>query len=90
MQSLDSSSATLDANVAEFRVNLDDHPDLDNIVVSACGMYIESFDYQGNHVVIDWDELVGDPNEEEISHEQVMEELRLHCEELDARGVAQR
>jgi hypothetical protein len=90
VQALNSASAMIDANISEFRINPDDHPDLDNIVVAPCGMYIESFDYQGNHFVIDWDELVGDPDEEEIPHEQVMEELRAYCEELDARAVTQR
>jgi hypothetical protein len=84
MQS-NSSAAALDADAVGFRVNPLDHPDLQNIVLSPDGTCIESFDFNGSHFVIDWDELVGDPDEEEIPHEQVMEEMRRYCEELDAR-----
>jgi hypothetical protein len=85
MQSSHSVAATIETVEVPFRVNPADHPDLDNIVVSPCGSYIVSFDYQGHHHVIDWDELVGDPDEEEIPHEQVMAELDQHIEELLAR-----
>ena len=86
MQSSNSAATTFDADPVEFRVNPLDHPDLQNIVVSPCGTRIESFDHNGNHFVIDWDELVGDEDEDEgTPHEEFMEEMRRYCEELDAR-----
>ncbi|MEJ0035066.1 MAG: hypothetical protein WDO68_03095 [Gammaproteobacteria bacterium] len=90
MESSHSGAATIEVDTVGFRVNPLDHPELDNIVVSPCGTCIESFDYKGNHFVIDWDELVGEPDEEEIPHEQVMEEMRLYVEELVARREAGR
>jgi hypothetical protein len=41
-----------------------------------------SFDYQGNHHVIDWDELIGDEDEDEgMPHEEFMAELKQRIEE---------
>jgi hypothetical protein len=79
-----------EANTAAFRINPLDNPDLENIVLSPCGTCIESFDYNGSHFVIDWNELAGEEDEEEIPHEQVMAEMRQYCEELDARRRAPR
>jgi hypothetical protein len=90
MQSANSTAAIGDADTIGFRVNPTDHPDLENIVLSSDGTCIESFDYNGHHFVIDWDELVGDEDEEELAHEQVMEDMRQYCEELDARGETRR
>ena len=90
MQSSHAVTAPIEESAVPFRVNPADHPDLDNIEISPCGSYIVSFDYKGHHHVIDWDELVGDPDEEEIPHEQVMEEMRLYCKELVARRAARR
>lgn len=94
MQSLPAAVAVdadaIESETVAFRVNPLDHPDLDNIVLSPCGTCIESFDYKGNHFVIDWDELVGDEDEEEIPHEQAMEEMRLYVEQLEARRGARR
>ena len=90
LPSLKSAAATIEANIETFRVNPADHPELDNIVVSPCGTFIESFDYRGNHFVIDWDELVGDPDQEEIPHEQAMAELDQSIDELVARRGATR
>jgi hypothetical protein len=61
-----------------------DNSMLENGVVSPDGRF-ESFDFRGNHFEVDWDELMGDEDEEEIPHEQVMEEMRRYCEELAAR-----
>jgi hypothetical protein len=91
MRSSNSFTATIEADVVPFRVNPADHPDLDNIVLSPCGSYIVSFDYQGNHHVIDWDELVGDEDEDEgMPHEEFMLELDQYMEELLARCEAGR
>jgi hypothetical protein len=97
MHAPSSAAETIDVDVyvdpaadPNFRINPADHPDLDNVVLSPCGKCIESFDHNGHHVVIDWDELVGEEDEEEIPHEQVMEEMRLYCEELEARRMAER
>lgn len=88
MHSSNSAAVALETDTVEFRINPLDHPDLDNIVVSPCGAFIESFDYKGNHFVIDWDELVGDEDEDEgMLHEEFMEEMRRYCEDLDARGT---
>lgn len=58
--------------------------ELENFMVSPCGR-IESFDYRGNHFEIDWAEILGEEDEEEMPHEQVMAEMRQYCEELHAR-----
>ena len=80
---------TVDVDAVPFRIDPLDHPDLDNVVVSPCGTYYESFDFNGEHFAIDLLELIGDDDEEEIPHEQVMEEMRLYCEELAARRKLQ-
>jgi hypothetical protein len=89
MHSSNSAAATVEAGTVEFRINPLDHPDLDNIVVSPCGMRIESFDSNGHHFVIDWEELVGDEDEDEgMPHEEFMAELDRYIEELLARREA--
>jgi hypothetical protein len=55
-----------------------DNSELENRQVSDCGRF-ESFDYNGYHFEIDWDEI--DPpgvsdDEPQIPHEQVMEKTR--------------
>ena len=55
-----------------------DNSQLQNRHVSECGRF-ESFDYNGYHFELDWDEI--DPpdvsdDEPGIPHEQVMEEMR--------------
>ncbi len=77
-------ASALEADDTEFVFDSPDNSQLENRVVSPCGRF-ESFDYKGRHFEIDWDEMVGDEDEEEIPHEQVMEEMRLYCEELAAR-----
>ena len=89
MQSLPETAETVEADAIEFPFECPDNSELENRVVSPCGRF-ESFDYKGNHFEVDWDEIVGDENEEEIPHEQVMEEMRQYCEELEARGKASR
>jgi hypothetical protein len=94
MQSSNTAALAIDADVAGFRVNPLDFPDLDNIVVSPCGTRIESFDYNGSHFVIDWDELcppgAEDEDEEGMSHEDFMAEMRQYCEEVERRHEAAR
>jgi hypothetical protein len=69
-----------------FRINPADYPDRFNMVISADGQRIESYDDEyGNHIVIPWNELLDDEDEEEIPHEQVMEEMRLYIAEMKAR-----
>jgi hypothetical protein len=89
MDSFNSATATIETNAVPFRVNPADHLDLDNIVVSPCGSYIVSFDYKGNHHVIDWDELAPpgaeSEDEEGTPHEEFMAELDRYVEELEAR-----
>jgi hypothetical protein len=75
---------TVEADAIEFSFECPDNSELENRVVSPCGRF-ESFDYKGGHFEIDWNELVGDDDEEEIPHEQVMEEMRHYCAELEAR-----
>jgi hypothetical protein len=90
MQALNSAAVEIDAcDEVEFPFECPDNSELENRVVSPCGRF-ESFDYKGNHFEIDWDEIVGDEDEEEIPHEQVMEETRIYCEELAARRAARR
>ena len=89
MLSPNSITSMLEAGDIEFPFDAPDNSQLENRVVSACGRF-ESFDYKGNHFEIDWDEMVGEEDEEEIPHEQVMEEMRLYCEELAARRGARR
>jgi hypothetical protein len=86
MQSSRAVATPIETDAVPFRVNPADHPDLDNIVVSPCGSYIVSFDFQGHHHVIDWDELIGEEDEDEgMPHEEFMAELDRHMEELLAR-----
>jgi len=40
-----------------------DNSMLENRVVSPCGRF-ESFDFRGNHFEVDWDEIIGDEDEE--------------------------
>jgi hypothetical protein len=94
MQSLHSAAVpalSVEADASAFRVNPLDHPDLDNIVLSPCGSCIESFEYNGSQFVIDWDELVGDEDEDEgMPHEEFMAELDQYMEERLARAEAGR
>jgi hypothetical protein len=89
MHSLASAASPAQANDMERLFESPTNEELDNRVVSPCGRF-ESFDYKGNHFEIDWAELIGDEDEEEIPHEQVMAEMRQFCEELAARREAKR
>jgi hypothetical protein len=89
MHSLASAASPAQANDMELLFESPTNEELDNRVVSPCGRF-ESFDYKGNHFEIDWAELIGDEDEEEIPHEQVMAEMRQFCEELAARREAKR
>lgn len=88
---LSSSSATLSLEAAHVEPSFEspDNSELENRVVSACGRF-ESFDYKGQHFEIDWNEMTGDKDEEEIPHEQVMEEMRQYCEALATRRAVRR
>ena len=89
MQSFHSDAAAVEADEIEFRMVRPHDPELENRVVSPCGRF-ESFDYKGGHFEIDWNEIIGDDEEEEIPHEQVMAELDQHLEELRARRRRER
>jgi hypothetical protein len=89
MQSCSSSASAVRADDVEFPFECPDNSELENRVVSPCGRF-ESFDYKGNHFEVDWDEIAGDDDEEEIPHEQVMEEMRQYCEKLAARDAVRR
>jgi len=83
MHSLPSEAASVDANDIELPFECPTNEELENRVVSPCGRF-ESFDYKGGHFEIDWNELVGDDDEEEMPHEEFMAELDLYIEELEA------
>jgi hypothetical protein len=84
MQSPDAGVSPAHIGDTEFPLESPTNAELENFVVSPCGRF-ESFDYKGNHFEIDWAEIIGDEDEEEIPHEQVMAEMRQYCEELHAR-----
>lgn len=62
-----------------------DNSQLQNHMVSECGRF-ESFDYNGYHFEVDWDEIdpPGIDDEPGIPHEQVMREMRELEEQLEA------
>jgi hypothetical protein len=81
MQSLHSDAVSVEADI-QFPFECPSNDELENRVVSPCGRF-ESFDYKGNHFEVDWDEIVGDDDEDEMPHEQFMEELDRYIEELE-------
>lgn len=87
MHALPSDAVSIEAEDIEFPFESPTNEELENRIVSPCGRF-ESFDYKGNHFEIDWDEIAppGSESEDEegFPHEQVMEEMRLHIEELQA------
>jgi hypothetical protein len=84
MQSLHSAAVSIEADNIQFPFECPTNDELENRVVSPCGRF-ESFDYKGNHFEVDWDEIVGDPQDEGMPHEQFMEELDRFIEELEPR-----
>jgi hypothetical protein len=87
MHALPSDAVSIEAEDIAFPFESPTNEELENRIVSPCGRF-ESFDYKGNHFEIDWNEIAppGSESEDEegFPHEQVMEEMRLHIEELQA------
>ena len=83
MHALPATAESVEANDSEPLVAFPTNEELENRVVSPCGRF-ESFDYKGGHFEIDWNEIIGDDDEEEMPHEEFMAELDRFMDELEA------
>jgi hypothetical protein len=89
MHAIPATAESFETNDSESRFQCPTNEELENRVVSPCGRF-ESFDYKGGHFEIDWNELVGDGDEEGTPHEAFMAELDRYMEELEAQPGAGR
>ena len=85
MQSLPATAETVEAGAIEFPFECPDNSQVENHFVSECGRF-ESFDYNGYHFEVDWDEInpPGIDDEPQIPHEQVVRETLELLERLEA------